>query len=74
MDGPMIENMPAKASGRETMFNHVGEEFERAPSLAAIIRNELEDSRDWGDFSLGRYADAGIPSDGACFYDAQRGL
>ena len=46
------------------ILKHIGEETERAPPLPAIIRYELEDSYDWGDF----------PPDEAYFCDAEWGL
>ena len=46
------------------IFMHIGEENERAPPLPAIMRYELENSYDWGDF----------PPDEAYFRDAQWGL
>ena len=42
----------------------IEEETERAPPLPALMRYELEDSYDWGDF----------PPDEAYFCDAQWGL
>ena len=46
------------------ILKHIGEGNERAPPLPAIMRYELEDSYDWGDF----------PPDEAYFCDAQWGL
>ena len=46
------------------IIKHIGEENERAPPLPAIMRYELEDSYDWGDF----------PPDEAYFCDGEWGL
>ena len=61
------------------ILKHIGEETQRAPPLLPSIPSYEEDSYDWGDFPLGRYADAavrgsGTPPDEAYFCDAQWGL
>ena len=45
-------------------LKYIEKETERAPPLPAIMRYELEDSCDWGDF----------PPDEAYFCDAEWGL